>query len=104
MVTLVKTRWHIFNRLPIRMLTFDSTGTNIRLVGRDDIFNCILPSVQTQVAESGSQKEWDKVQALPEMHWTNTAKQNALDKLVTNVIESCSHYAILSHLDSRVSR
>ena len=56
--TLVAARAHVFNKMPIHLLSFDETGSNIQLIGRNEIFSCILPAVFSQIGEPEFQSKW----------------------------------------------
>ncbi|KJA17594.1 hypothetical protein HYPSUDRAFT_1010997 [Hypholoma sublateritium FD-334 SS-4] len=87
--------------MPIRLLAFDKTGSNIRLIGRNEIFTCILPGVFSKTADPKFQLEWTAAERLKDMHdtWSvNTLyRQNRMRELLQGAVEQSVDYAILSH-------
>ena len=77
-------RAHVFNKMPIRLLAFDKDGSNIQLIGRNQVFSCILPVVFAKIVEPEFQSAWAKAEALTD-HKVQTlsmpsAKTENMDK------------------------
>lgn len=93
----MKARWHIFNKMPIRMLAFDSTGSNIKLIGRNDIFSQVLPNIFAEIIKPQFQLDWEETSELSDWSWNMTERQDRRDELLEAAIRNCARYAILSH-------
>ncbi len=93
-------RAHVFNKMPIRLLAFDKNGSNIQLIGRNQVFSCILPAVFAKIAEPEFQSAWEKADALTD-HEVQTLsmlhRQIKTQELLQRAVEQSVHYAILSH-------
>ena len=63
-MTLDAARAHVFNKMPIRLLTFDKDGSSIRLIGRNEIYSYILPGVFVNIAKSKFQEDWAAAEVL----------------------------------------
>ncbi len=85
-------RAHVFNKMPIRLLTFDKDGSNIQLIGRNEIYSCILPGVFMNIAKSKFQEDWAAAEVQEEKY-----RQNKLKALLQGAVEQSVQYAILSH-------
>ena len=99
-MTLRAVRAHVFNKMPIRLLSFDKTGGNIELIGRHKIIACILPGVFVKTAEASFQSAWTEAEALNDVKFVITSmryRQNKMKELLKGVVERSVEYAILSH-------
>ena len=67
-MTLSAARAHVFNKMPIRLLAFDKDGSSIRLIERNEIFSCILPSVLENMAKPEFQEEWAAAETLEDIN------------------------------------
>ena len=93
-------RAHVFNKMPIRLLAFDKDGSNIRLIGRDQIFPSILPGVFSKIAEPKFKSAWAKAEVLEDSEYEAQLykyRSNKMKELLTEVVEQSVDYAILSH-------
>ncbi len=79
---------------------FDKNGSNIQLIGRNQVFSCILPAVFAKIAEPEFQSAWEKADALTD-HEVQTLsmlhRQIKTQELLQRAVEQSVHYAILSH-------
>lgn len=96
-MTLTKVRWHVFNKMPIRMLAFDSNGGNVNLIGRDEIFSRILPKVFAHIMLPGFKEAWEETLKLEDVIYFMTYRQHRQNELLAAAVEECAHYGILSH-------
>ena len=95
---LTKARWHVFNKMPIRMLAFDSTGSNLQLISQDEIFKRILPDIRDATRSEEFQSDWQKTQKFRDDSYVyEKNKKSKQHKLLINAIERTAQYAILSH-------
>ncbi len=86
--------------MPIRLLAFDKNGSSIRLIGRDEILERILPDVFAKIAEPEFQSAWAKATALKDSEFMVLSakhRENKTRELLKAVVEQSVHYSILSH-------
>ncbi|KJA23039.1 hypothetical protein HYPSUDRAFT_40166 [Hypholoma sublateritium FD-334 SS-4] len=99
-MTLSAVRAHVFNKMPIRLLAFDKSGSDIQLIGRNKITARILPGVLAKTAEPKFQSAWAAAEALNDVDVVITSmryRHNKMNELLRKVIEKSVNYAILSH-------
>lgn len=97
-MTLTKARWHVFNKMPIRILAFDSTGANLQLISQEEIFRRILPKIRDATSNQDFLSAWQKTQELRDDSFVyEKNKKDKQHKLLIDVMERTAQYAILSH-------
>lgn len=83
--------------MPIRLLSFDADGSNVRLIERDEIVNKVLPRVYEEMDKPSFKTEWKKAHGLQDLDFVRKHKQQKVSELLKGVMEQSAHYAILSH-------
>ena len=98
---LAKARWHVINKMPIRMLAFDSTGANLQLISQNEIYDRLLPDIRAETAKQEFLSAWNQTRE-PSLNPNDLAvhakkKKDKRHELLVDVIERTAQYAILSH-------
>ena len=86
--------------MPIRLLAFDKNGSNIRLIGRNEIFPIIRDSVFRTIQDPGFQAAWAEAETLKDSEFfalSGQYRSNTMKVLLKRVIRKSVHYATLSH-------
>ena len=83
--------------MPIRMLEFDSNGSNIKLIGRDDIFSILFLRVQDKITSSDFESDWNEALGLKDINFNNMQRSNKMNDVASNAVSDIASYAILSH-------
>ncbi len=87
-------------KMPIRLLSFDKNGSNIQLIGRNQIVSFVCGSVLHQTQLHEFQLKWAKAGKLKDSDFEALSWQfcsNRMKQLLDEVIENNVDYAILSH-------
>ena len=80
------------------MLEFDPNGSNIKLIGRDDIFRILTARVQEEITSLKFQKNWNEALSLQDVTFGRYMyRSNKMNELVADAISGIASYAILSH-------
>ena len=93
----VAVRSHVYNKMPIRLLSFNADGSDMRLIERDEIVDKVFPRVYKEVSKPSFQNEWEKALRLQDIDFVRKHKQRKVSELLKGVMERSTHYAILSH-------
>lgn len=91
-------RPHIFNKMPIRVLGFDSAGAGMQLIDRNEMFRRVLQSAFIGASQPNFQIAWTEAEELansPPLGWQEADKRH--NKLISELVEYHARYAILSH-------
>ncbi len=93
-------RTYVNNQMPIRLLAFDKDGSNIQLIGRNEVITSILPGVFSKIADHKFQRKWAKAKNSKASILRTQNDQRRLDKmkeLLMEIVKESANYAILSH-------
>ncbi|KJA29042.1 hypothetical protein HYPSUDRAFT_634491 [Hypholoma sublateritium FD-334 SS-4] len=91
-------RPHISNKMPIRVLAFDSAGAGMKLIDRNEMFRRVLHSAFIGASQPDFQIAWMEAEELansPPLGWQEAGRRH--NKLITELVEYHARYAILSH-------
>ncbi|KAF9474528.1 hypothetical protein BDN70DRAFT_311502 [Pholiota conissans] len=93
-LALAEVRYRVFNKMPIRLLAFNSDGSNIELIERSTIMNLISTAIKADFDEDKIQSDF-RTAARSSNSRRNGATTEA--QFIQNYVSKYTDYAILSH-------
>ncbi len=86
--------------MPIRLLSFDKNGSNIQLIGRNQMVSFVCDSVLHKTQSHEFQLKWAEAEKLENSDFpglNNQFRSIRMKELLDEVAEDNVNYAILSH-------
>ncbi|KAF9474532.1 hypothetical protein BDN70DRAFT_996997 [Pholiota conissans] len=93
-LALAEVRYRVFNKMPIRLLAFNSDGSNIELIERSTIMNLISTAIKADFDEDKIQSEF-RIASESSNSQHNDAITEA--QFIQRFVTKYTDYAILSH-------
>ncbi|KAF9474530.1 hypothetical protein BDN70DRAFT_996995 [Pholiota conissans] len=93
-LALAEVRYRVFNKMPIRLLAFNSDGSNIELIERGTIMNRISTALKADFDEAKVQYEFRMASE------SSSSRRNGIiteAQFIRNYVSKYTDYAILSH-------